>query len=904
LGNTTRRQPISTRIPASPDYRFLNITDFKGLDISDNPFILKPNTASDLLNVYVDENNALSTRPRLEKLYDAKQAIADGELISVYNISNGYLIHIRDVEEDSGVLYKYTDRLYGIYGVRIPTNKCLVYEKGDKIYLLDGFDQYVIDGLQISSVLPYVPTIRQASLENRTGGSYEQTNILSNEYKETYFWDDFTLPFSDTENVISVENKSYTCKKLRITPVEYTPFVYNNGEWLVIDPTTLVIYHGVFNKNHDSVELVSTGTAIPSGFKKVIPAKDALSFFVLGDEDVQNAHYSFKGGVLTKTQLTFNYGNILNLVSDLWCSSDGDCLFLSMGSTIYYHSIKKNKNATNAIPVGSFLGADIIDGVLYFGTDLARFGVVKDFYNNYDGAWVGSLDDLYFLPHNKTNNIDVFGKFKNGIYVCDSENGNGAYIEFDENNKISKLIYNNVENVEHTQISDKGIIGIDYDKKDLVVSYINNDKFYSYEAGFVFPETPEKPPSGRSIKFDYDYINDLFLIGNGISYNSFFVCTKNNTTEPTFTVQKRWSGKTLDDLVQMRSKFLKSSLVTRFENNWWFASDNTLFRTENNDPTYVPLDEEMEIGDTKDVITGFNLAQDDLLVVYKKNKIFAIQPAEVYDRLTYTILETKNVSGNNAFGSAIVTTLTETPVHISYDGIFALNQLKNVQSSDRVAMLISDKINKKWLKESKSAIDNCKTINRLYWTYFVLMYKGLTKIYLLDNRTQSWFYWELPIETLDVFVKDETATFVDVNGKIYKLTTDDIINEYNKDVTEYYDDDKKLIKWYWKSQILPLGTINYSKKLVDTTFIVADTDASDEYALNYKFRAYRKMVSESNETTISNRLNYVQSTTKKTLIPRFNFLQTEIYNVEDDLNNNKLRLLGLGLKYVLLEGLL
>ena len=62
--------------------------------------------------------------------------------------------------------------------------------------------------------------------------------------------------------------------------------------------------------------------------------------------------------------------------------------------------------------------------------------------------------------------------------------------------------------------------------------------------------------------------------------------------------------------------------------------------------------------------------------------------------------------------------------------------------------------------------------------------------------------------------------------------------------------------------------------------------------------------SKSNETTISNRLNYVQSTTKKTLIPRFNFLQLEISNVEDDLNNNKLRLLGLGLKYVLLEGLL
>ena len=67
MGNTIRREPVTSKIPASPDYKFLNITDFRGLDVSDNPFILKTNTASDLLNVYVDEDNALSTRPRLEK---------------------------------------------------------------------------------------------------------------------------------------------------------------------------------------------------------------------------------------------------------------------------------------------------------------------------------------------------------------------------------------------------------------------------------------------------------------------------------------------------------------------------------------------------------------------------------------------------------------------------------------------------------------------------------------------------------------------------------------------------------------------------------------------------------------------------------------------------------------------
>ena len=121
---------------------------------------------------------------------------------------------------------------------------------------------------------------------------------------------------------------------------------------------------------------------------------------------------------------------------------------------------------------------------------------------------------------------------------------------------------------------------------------------------------------------------------------------------------------------------------------------------------------------------------------------------------------------------------------------------------------------------------------------------------------------------------------------------------------EYYDLDKQVIKWKWKSQILPMKTINYSKKLITTTFILSDTDENDEYGLQYKFKAFRKMASETQETTLTNRINYVVSTTKRTLIPRYNFMQLELLNIEDDLNNNKLRLIGLGFKYVLLEGML
>ena len=132
MGSTIRRQPVTNSIPASPDYKFLNITNFGGIQKSSNPFVTSSNTASDCLNVYVDEDNALSTRPRLQPKYDLPKLVGltNYELISVYNIHNGYLLHV--LVGGHGVLYKF-DESDGVLntGVRIsgdiPENACPVF---------------------------------------------------------------------------------------------------------------------------------------------------------------------------------------------------------------------------------------------------------------------------------------------------------------------------------------------------------------------------------------------------------------------------------------------------------------------------------------------------------------------------------------------------------------------------------------------------------------------------------------------------------------------------------------------------------------------------------------------------------------------------------------------------------
>ena len=98
MGNTIRREPVNFEIPASPNYKFLNITDFKGIHISDNPFITDASSARDMLNLYVDETNTLTTRPRLQKKLDLLESaiVPEGStIISINKLDGRYLVQYK-----------------------------------------------------------------------------------------------------------------------------------------------------------------------------------------------------------------------------------------------------------------------------------------------------------------------------------------------------------------------------------------------------------------------------------------------------------------------------------------------------------------------------------------------------------------------------------------------------------------------------------------------------------------------------------------------------------------------------------------------------------------------------------------------------------------------------------------
>lgn len=947
MGSTIRREPVVFDIPDAPDYKFLNITNFGGLSVTDNPLQADYRTASDCKNIYVDETDALSTRPRLQIKYKSSDLFSESsyEILNFYSLSDGYLVHYK-----VGNIYKLlkineNGQINTISG-NIPQKDInFIYEKDGIIYISLGDTFYTIKDNTISILSePYIPTTKIGSTTN-TGDtiqiSYEGLNLLSNKFKETLFWDG-SDEIKLNSNVVEVTNNYYKSADFQEDLVNIRILnYYSDDTFLGIDCENNTMVYGYFSGDNLVIhDLEIDVDFVLDDYKASIYNKN---FAVLHKQSNSVSFYTLNTDNLVVTRNGYYADTSVSTFVCRGWSNDAKALFYTIGSindtgTGYVMGLLTNgetvPNASSGVKrqtvgytnsdncIQRKMIADKVDSnIAIYGEEILSPSITRTIKRVFFGKW--GTENTITLNNNASSNGTEFNilKFANTKYLFFGYKDDVYYtlnvINLDNtdlsSSDIDYQIYNFPENIQDLGYNTDNTIGY-------FLTYINDsdisEGYYLYLINDVTDLNKYfntyikiKPSTGITdlLMKRNDYIIYPSFV-DSITPNTTFLVF-NNTSEPQIEVLYRISEDNTD-WSEKRAKFLQSHLVTRFENNWWFASGNRVYHTENNDPTYISEFGYSDVGDSKEDITGFNIVDNSTLIIYKKNSIYSIQSATVEDINTYILLESKNTVGNNAIGAPIITTLTELPIHISYNGIFALNQLPDVQSSDRIATLISTGINPKWLKEDKTIIDNAITFNYLYWTYIVLKYTDLTKVYVIDNRTSNWFYWELPINCLTAYCKDNKIEFVDTDGNVMTMETEDIYtnendtNNISYTSSAYYDLDKQIIDWYWRSQILYLGTINYSKRLVNTTFIVADTDTSDEYSLDYKFKSFRKVVSETDATTLSDTLNYVQSVTKKTVIPRFKFLQIEVANTPDDLYNNKLRLIGLSLKYVLLESML
>ena len=920
MGSTIRRQPLSFKIPASPDYQFLNVLNFNGLNMTDNPFNADVTTASDCLNVYVDEANALTTRPRLELFYDLhKKHPGMTKLLGVYPLSIGYLFHYTengsyalDIAYDVANTLTFVNVDTSTHGVNPKVDKLSVFEQNDKIYILSGEGYYFITYTTIDDTIiraeidvvdGYIPTTRvgknKQSYDEETdtykidvgGVRFEDVNLLSDKYKESYFWDGVSEIPQDATG-INVENNYYSNELANALEKTHDIWMYYPDDKLFVmkNKTTKYLSIGSLKENGD-VDIHET--YLDLSYQEFLPYFSTKNKRIVTDYSATQKMVIdiISGEKYTTRLITVDSSEVVSI------SPDGKYLLTQDFDLSYIYKI--TDSTVEKITINGLLDGHALSKIVW--SDDGKTALISSYSTD------GSSDaGIYLITDFDTTNTAKLLKITSTVFHPNniSLSGDGATGALCDDSRGVEIFTN--------LLTEPMFVNKTYDSiiRTVLISNDGKTAWLQSETNNIFVDFRFSTKTKNVASLNIDIGSPLVIIPGGIAFGSKTFYEYVYSDEPQWVVTKQLTS--LDDVYEAHKKrrdaFLQSLLTTRFNNERWFASGNRLYYTSYNDPTYIGLYNYTDLGESDENITGFNLADDSTLIVYKDNRVHSVRYGEAGENVyTYIYSDSPNTIGNNAIGGSIVSILTEIPLQISYDGIYALRQLTNVQSSGRISELISEGINKKWLTENKEAIRNCKTINRLYWTYFILSEKDYSKIYLLDNRTQSWYYWELPISILNAFVKNNTTYFSDIDGNLYTLKTTDLFNKFNPEITEYYDEGKKLIKWNWKSQILPMKTINYSKKLVSTTFIMSDTDEKDEYGLNYKFKAFRKTASQTQETTLTNNINYIVSTTKRTLVPRFNFMQIELSNIEgtsDDFDHNKLRLIGMAFKYVLLEGLI
>jgi hypothetical protein len=840
----------------------------------------------------------------------------NGAHIGTYSLRDGYLLHY-ETEKDGPIMWIFKDGKLDDNKVSgtIPVNKCKCFEHGDKIYLLDGSRYMVISDNVLSDVEGYVPISYTVDVQ-RNRFSVEPLNILSETYKERYFWDGITNPYGKQE-INRNDGKNYAIKKSNIvTDLSDYEYIqqYTDATLLLRHKQTNRLWYGVYYNYFTEIKLIDTGIVTKANTKVVSSQTTKTIVYWSTTNNFYFREYLGSGAWDTTDKNPWWSPN-----DDAWGLADDDCFWMLDDSGFNYHYILSESSEHSLVTVTK----ETVLSVWY-----TKKYYVKEFKTNIPFVWestdlttpttryvaIPTSDDLNTFYTNALTIYDVpttakghFTKDTNIYYVCWSETDRDV------------LIIGNI---------DSGT----YERKYYPLGFISRFLRISTDKNIIYWIDNEDNLWVSQLQQTDDYYDTLLDIKGDILFNEEFNYILSSENEPftlyfwdkdssyvETTIEITPNTEGYNEWHDRRQKFFKSMLHTRFDNNHWVSTHNVYFRSRGNDATYFPVSEYNELGDGAEAITGFNLANDTTLIAYSPSRTFLIQSfhSDTTGDIEYTITESKNTVGNTAIDAPIVTTLTEIPIQINNDGIYGLSQIANVSAVERIADLMSESINERWLNIDDKLISNIKTLNRLYWTYIIIPDEknSHTMIYLLDNRTNSWYYWELPIVVVNAFIKDNRVEFVDINGNIYYLTSTDIENKAfdTQLVTEYYDAGKTLIPWYWQSQISPMGTMNYSKRLVNTTFILTDTDDKDGYGLNYSFKVFRKLASSVPEKEITGDLTLVRSLTTKTNISKFGFLQIKLSNITEDsqgtevekaYRNNKLRLVGLGLKYVLLEGLI
>lgn len=375
---------------------------------------------------------------------------------------------------------------------------------------------------------------------------------------------------------------------------------------------------------------------------------------------------------------------------------------------------------------------------------------------------------------------------------------------------------------------------------------------------------------------------------------------------------------------------ITDDVVTSFylDNIYWFVTKHHIFGTGVADEEFtIKYFDPMKYFHFDETITAAIRISDSAFWAFHNNGAYLIYKSSVsmYDEttgsytdvLTWLCTPTAKSKGCD-FENAVVTVPVVNYVSCVTSSDISLVQLyENVQTDERT--LVPMTLNfQSFISNLLSSIESVVTSNYKYAALYFLnkqLRDGKTPVMVYDAATESWWYWELPVDF--VVQADVTETGVEIiayaNGyyAVYDLFED--YYEYSVGGVTYqiYADrvtdilQPTRIDWYWESALLHFDSIEYRKQLLSTCFTMTDISET-AISFDYNFEVYADRYSERSWTPIDNVIERVKTFSYKNIIASFAYLQLYLKNRDgedyDYTSYTRPKFSTISFKYRLLSG--
>ena len=938
-----RTGAITQKVPtfSSDDYKTFMIGDFKGIDKSVNPFNAIKSSAEECLNLYVDNEGTLTTRPRI----DCQADIVGDELNwnpTEDAIRNSFEFDYNGVHYHAITTNKRRANEKTFWGLSSDfitwesfvddagNTVSELFNNGDVLYAVikNGIYTTTIDfttnKISFTKALAYVPTTGTydaASGVRVTAG--EQDNLLTNKFKTEVFW-----------NPNSVKNKDFADIDFEILENNYytEPKYLANADGVRLPAGTFKVYEklntiiGSDPSNKSQVLVWDTSGNITKTY--VLPNSDVNQIdFDYTSDNILYVAYIYHDSEANKYMLNVVEIPPTSVITSIHSEEAAEnypslcCYIPSKAQLVVGFTNTSGQEQLWLLDPGAethMVKAKIFSRFglkkLYWIESWKRLAYIATLSDASETIGVMNLDDWSQITKTFRNIYNI------RINIKAFDDG-GVYLNW----KTQALF--------HTE-------SLSYDRNQLIVGDLEvGNATFSDGTGYEFVYTTS--PNKLSVRYDYLSYYDSSIDSSNmppelyLRYGFGCVLCSDQTLIDTEGCILKYNASTKPLLI-IQEELKGSSEVTlehvgRYNNNYvyWSTNSNKVYYTANNNPLYIPKSFYDDYGDDTPV-TGVMRISDSYLAVLKKDATYLAW----YDSETgyFYANELRTEKGNIAIAQVIVCNYSNLPVVINTDGFWGLGQSTSVNYQDTVYSSLSDALR---VELQELDLTKCKTHNHKYLTYFAVPNGDSTTIYVLDNRIRMWFKWVIPID-LKFFAEYEDYTYIYTATSVFKLdpytahTNGDLNDAWYADTVNVVGSTKH-IPWLWVSQPLYLGTLNYKKRIRYMKFLFDNKYESESVTMRYGFLSYkqserptklREYTSPFTRNTFSNEITGItkEVATLKTkkirpYIPSFDFIQIILRSNNDsdefedaDGNiitptlNDKVGLIGLTINYILQEG--